>query len=223
MNDFVIIVQGSSIYVEQIKEALKDFNIIFSTWVGEEEKYSENDNIIFNETPIYSGPANLNYQKISTLSGLKKAKELGYNRALKLRGDIIPTNINELIKSFDNDSLNFLCWHCHEVYPNCPGYLIDYLMSGKIDDLIELWDIEDMTWCTVPEIHLTQQYISKLISRVNIQYFLPELNSNNDLLWIKHGINLSSYQANTIYDKYRKYDFELNKEHLVSDYIKFLK
>jgi hypothetical protein len=191
--------------------------------MGEEEKYSENDDVIFNEIPSYSGPANLNYQKVSTLSGLKKAKELGYDRALKLRGDIIPTNINELIKSFDNDSLNFLCWHCHEVYPNCPGYLIDYLMSGKIDYLIELWDIEDMSWCTVPEIHLTQQYISKLINRVNIKYFLPELNPNNDLFWIKRGVNLSSYQANTIYDKYRKYDFDLNKEHLVSDYIKFLK
>jgi len=223
MNDFVIIVQGSNIYVEQIKKALTDLNVIFSTWVGEEEKYCKNDNVIFNEIPNYSGPANLNYQKVSTLSGLKKAKELGYNRALKLRGDIIPTNINELIKLFNNNSLNFLCWHCHEVYPNCPGYLIDYLMSGKIDDLIELWDIEDMSWCTVPEIHLTQQYISKLIDRVDIQYFLPELNSNNDLFWIKRGFNLSSYQANTIYDKYKKYDFDLNKEHLVSDYIKFLK
>jgi hypothetical protein len=132
MNDFVIIVQGSNIYVEQIKEALTDLNVIFSTWVGEEEKYCKNDNVIFNEIPNYSGPANLNYQKVSTLSGLKKAKELGYNRALKLRGDIIPTNINELIKLFNNNSLNFLCWHCHEVYPNCPGYLIDYLMSGNI-------------------------------------------------------------------------------------------
>lgn len=223
MKDFVIIVQGTSVNVESLKESLQEYNVIYSTWKGEETKYSTKDTVIFNELPNYFGPANLNLQKITTLNGLYKAKELGFKRALKLRSDILPTNINEFVKSLNNNSLNFLCWHCHEVYPNCPGYLIDYLMSGNIDDLIELWDIGDMTWCTVPEIHITQQYITKLMNRVKIEYFLPKLNSNSDLFWVKHGINLSSYQANTVYDKYRKYDFELNKEHLVSDYIKFLR
>lgn len=223
MEDFVIIVQGSSSYTEQLREALKDFNVIFSTWVGEEKKYSDSDLVVYSQLPLYAGPANLNLQKITTIAGLNRAKELGYKRALKLRSDIIPTNISEFVKYLDNNSMNFLCWHCHEVYPNCPGYLIDYLMSGSIDDLIVLWDIQDMSWCLVPEIHLTQQYITKLMNKVEIEYFLPTLNENNDLFWIKRDIRLSSYQANQIYNKYRKYDFELNKEHLVSDYVKFLK
>lgn len=223
MDDFAIIVQGSSLYVKEMKKALLGHKVIYSTWVGEEKNYSDDDIVIFNEKPTYTGPANLNLQKETTLTGLKKAKELSYTRGLKIRSDIIPTNINKLIESFDNNSLNFLCWHCHEVYPNCPGYLIDYLMSGNIDYLIELWDIEDMSWCSVPEIHLTQQYITNLMNRVNIKYFLQDLNSDNDLYWIKREINLSSYQANGTYDKYKKYDFNLNKEHLVNDYIKFLK
>jgi hypothetical protein len=222
-KDFVIIVQGGSEYVPQLKEKLEGFNVIFSTWVGDEKKYLDTDVVIYNEKPTYTGPANLNLQKITTINGLKKAKEMGFKRALKLRSDLIPTNMSELFKSLDNEYLNFLCWHCHEVYPNCPGYLIDYLMSGDIDYLIKLWDIEDMNWCAVPEIHLTQQYISKLMSNVNIKYFLDELKSDNDLYWVKHNINLSSYQANTVYDKYKKYDFELNKEHLTLDYTKFLK
>ena len=136
MEDFVIIVQGSSSYTEQLREALKDFNVIFSTWVGEEKKYSDSDLVVYSQLPLYAGPANLNLQKITTIAGLNRAKELGYKRALKLRSDIIPTNISEFVKYLDNNSMNFLCWHCHEVYPNCPGYLIDYLMSGSIDDLI---------------------------------------------------------------------------------------
>ena len=223
MKDFVIIVQGLSSNVENIKKSLSGYDIIFSTWIGEETKYVESDIVIFNEIPEYKGPANLNLQKISTMSGLIKAKQLGYKRALKLRSDIIPTNINNFYDLINNNSLNFLCWHCHEVYPNCSGYLIDYLMSGNIDDLIKLWDINDMTWCSVPEIHITQQYIINLMSSVKINYFLDNLNFDNDLIWLKNGIRLSSYQANNIYDKYKKYDFECNKKYLNSNYINFLK
>lgn len=178
--------------------------------------------MIFNQIPPYPGPANLNLQKISTMAGLQKAKQLGFRRVLKLRSDIIPTNMGEFIKLLDNNFLNFLCWHAHEVYPNCPGYLVDYLMSGPIDYLVELWDILDMNWCSVPEVYITQQYILKLLDKVNIQYFLPNLNKDNDLFWAKQGIFLSSYQSNNIYDKYRKYDFELTSEYLKKDYIKFL-
>jgi hypothetical protein len=222
VKDFVIVVQGASSYVKMLKESLKEFNVIYSTWEGQQQNYTESDTVIYNKMPVFAGPANLNLQKVTTIAGLQKAKELGYKRALKIRSDILPTNTKEFIKSLDNDSMNFLCWHYHEVYPNCPGYLIDYLMSGKIDDLLELWDINDMSWCSVPEIHLTQQYITKLINKVNVEYFLPSLNVNNDLYWIKRNINLSSYQENKIYDKYKKYDFGLNKEHLTKNYINFL-
>jgi hypothetical protein len=169
MKEFVIIVQGSSLYIDALKKALCGFDVIYSTWVGEESKFSETDNVVFNSLPDFHGPANLNLQKITTISGLKKAKEMGYKKALKLRSDIIPTNINKFVNLLDNDCMNFLCWHLHEVYPGCPGYLVDYLMSGKIDDLLELWDIQDMSWCSVTEIFLKQQYISRLINTTKIQ------------------------------------------------------
>lgn len=221
MEDFVIIVQGPSSYVEQIKNSLLGFNIVFSTWVGEENKYLNSDTVIFNEPPTHPGPFNLNYQKTSTLSGLIKAKNLGYRRALKLRSDIAPTNINKFFKLIDNDSLNFLCWHYHEVYLGCPGYLVDYLMSGNIDDLIKLWDIKDMDWCNIPEVYLTNQYIQHLIDAVDINYFLNNLNQNNDLHWIKKQIMLSSYQPNNIYDRYAEYNFVENKQRLKENYISF--
>lgn len=223
MEDFVIIIQGASSHVPLMKDSFKGLNVIFSTWEGEEAKYSETDIVVYNKFTSFVGPANLNLQKVSTISGLELAKKMGFKRALKLRSDLIPTNVSEFLKLLDNNTFNFLCWHCHEVYPNCPGYLIDYLMSATIDDLLILWDITDMSWCTVPEIHITQQYISKLIDKTPINYFLSELSETNDLYWIKNKTNLSSYQANTRYDKFRKYDFETNKEHLNNNYIKFLK
>jgi hypothetical protein len=223
MKDFVIIVQGSSLYVERLKQSLYGFNVIYSTWIGEENKFSEADIVIFNDLPNFYGPANLNLQKITTMSGLRKAKEMGYKKALKLRSDIIPTNMNKFVDCLDNDAINFLCWHLHEVYPGCPGYLVDYLMSGSVDDLLELWNIQDMSWCSVPEVFLTQQYILKLIHTTKIEYFLPFLDETNDLHWLKNNIKLSSYKENYIYDRYRKYDFGLNKEFLINEYTKFLK
>ena len=223
MKDLAIIVQGQSSYLEILKKSLTGLNVIYSTWVGEENKYSNNDIVIFNEKPKHPGPCNFNFQITSTIAGLKKAKELGFKKSLKLRSDIVPTNAHEFIKLLNNDKLNFLCWHCHEVYPKCPGYLVDYLMSGDIDDLIELFDIQDTSWCSVPEIHLTHQYITKLIKKTEIEYFLPKLNRDNDLIWLKRNIELSSYRNIGSYDYYKKYDFSLDKNHITDEYIKFLK
>lgn len=223
MNDFVIVVQGPTSYLPVMKTIFKKYNVIYSTWTGEEHKYDYNDIAVFSKIPSYKGPANMNLQKISTLAGLEKGKELGYERALKLRSDLMPTNIEALMKMLDNQDLNFLCWHYHEVYPSCPGYLVDYLMSGRIDDLFILWNIDDMEKCLVPEINLTNQYINKLMSTVNISYFLDSLSPNNDLYWIKHELMLSSYKVNHIYDKYRKYDFGTSKDFLNKNYMEFLK
>lgn len=222
MKDFVVIVQGASSHVTKQKESLRDANVIFSTWIGEESKYTNDDIVLFNQKPSYLGPCNLNLQKQSTLAGLFKAKEMGFTRALKIRSDLTTTNYNQLFNLIDNEDLNFLCWHHHEVYPKCPGYLVDYLMSGKIDDLIKLWEINDMSKCKVPEIILTEQYINKLMNSVEISYFLPKLNGDNDLHWLKNNLMLSSYQANNKYDKFGKFDFSANKQHLALDYMKFL-
>ena len=222
MNKLGILIQGSSSNVEEQKSKWGDKlnDLLFSTWVGEEIKYKNTDKVIFNDYPADFGSANFNLQIITTINGLTEMKKLGYTHVLKLRSDLVPTNYQDFLKLIDNDNLNFLCWHEHIVYDNCPGYLVDYLMSGPIDDMINLWSIND-NFCVVPEIILTWSYISKL-SNLPINYFLDSLNTNNDLLWIKNNIHLSSYQSNNIYDKYKKYDFSLNKENLKSDYLKFL-
>ena len=62
MKDLAIIVQGQSSYLEILKKSLTGLNVIYSTWVGEENKYSNNDIVIFNEKPKHPGPCNFNFQ-----------------------------------------------------------------------------------------------------------------------------------------------------------------
>ena len=69
--DLAIVIQGESKYVELLKSAFKGYNTIFSTWEGEESKYSSDDKVIYNSLPrgkfgeYIFGPCNLNLQKIS--------------------------------------------------------------------------------------------------------------------------------------------------------------
>ena len=114
--DLAIIIQGESNYVENLRSAFKGCNTIFSTWHGEESKYSDDDKVIYNLIPDDRGPCNLNLQKISTINGLLLAKKLGFKKALKIRSDLIPNNTTEFLNLFNNNYLNFLCWHDHQVY-----------------------------------------------------------------------------------------------------------
>lgn len=211
--DFAVIIQGESRYVELLKSAFKGYNVIFSTWQGEESKYSNDDRVIYNLIPNNRGPYNLNLQKISTINGLLLAKKLGFKKVLKIRSDLIPKNTLEFLNLLNNNYLNFLCWHGHEVYPNCPGYLVDFLMSGSIDDLLNIWDIEDIAWCTVPEIFLTSSVVNKYKDTNNINYILNDIKESNDLFWIKNNKNISSFN--------KRSEYSMTKEHLKPDYLKF--
>ena len=107
MDNLAIVVQGQSKHVRLMKKHLTGHNVIYSAWTGEESEYSDKDIVIFNEIPKHSGPANFNFQKISTTSGLKKAKELGFNdlsevEAYQKLKSTQPDLIANLINSMEN-------------------------------------------------------------------------------------------------------------------------
>ena len=55
VSDLAIVIQGESKYVELLKSAFKGYNTIFSTWEGEESKYSSDDKVIYNnEIVLYN-------------------------------------------------------------------------------------------------------------------------------------------------------------------------
>lgn len=220
MSKIAIVVQGASTNVEEQKTAWRmvSGDLIFSTWVGEESKYTEMDKVVYSEPPAEPGPANFNYQMKSTVEGLKKAKELGYTHALKIRGDLIPTAAEDFLNLFKlKNSIYFLCWHAHRAYPNCPGYLVDYLTFGTVDDLLNLWSIDNVFY-TVPEILLTQSFIDKF-EPSKLEYFLDELNPDNNLYWIKRNVYLDTCKI-LFADPYDKHTFNETKDPLKGDYIK---
>lgn len=182
----VIVVQGPlRIQPAIMEEAWKGFPIIWSTWVGTE--IESNNTIIHNEEPEYTNQ-NLGHQQTSTLSGVLRAKELGYKRCLKWRSDQYPNNPEKLVELFDGETVNMLYWHNHN-----SGYYVDYFMEGDVDDMIKIWDFKDYHQAPYPEFLITKR-IQDAGVRVNcIGDYLTE---DNDIFWEKEGFfkQLSQYK-----------------------------
>jgi hypothetical protein len=185
MNKRVILIQGPSTYVDKLKSAWSGYDIIWSTWIGEESKYSDDDIVVYCEKPRDAGVQNLALQHKTTLDGIKKAKELGYSRVLKWRSDLEPKNPDKLISLFDENSLNFLAWHTARW-----GYFVDYFMEGKIDDVLSAWDI-DTVHGEYSE-HVTTKNILSKFDKFN--FVAGGIDNNNEVYWIKKNINLSIYK-----------------------------
>lgn len=201
-----IVIQGPSIYVQEVKNAWNKFkdDIIFSTWKGSENLYDENDRVIFNEMPEYEGAYNFNLQKISTYYGLLEAKKLGYTHVIKVRSDYIPTNAENFISILDLDKINLLGWHyttfLWNSFPTLKGYFSDHLIVGPIDYMIELWDMKDNF--VSAQVMVTWSYIKKLSHKVKMKYFLNDLNENNDLIYLKsNGTSYYFFNEIEVYGK----------------------
>lgn len=203
-NKFCVVIQGPSLYVEEIKKAWKGFDIIFSTWEGEEHKYESSDLVLFNTIPKKSlgFNHNLHLQRSSTLNGLLYAKKLGYDRVLKWRSDHIPTNPKKLIKIFKKNKLNIHSFHKHK-----KGYITDFFMEGEINDLIKLFTFAGKNY-EYPEEALTEQlFCNDLDKKTN--FFIADLDEDNDVIWLKQNTKWSGYIPEPIYMNrfpYKKYN-----------------
>jgi hypothetical protein len=134
-----IIIQGptNKKYVSENKECWKDNSIIFSTWVDSDKSaYDlEKDIVLFNEYPKSSIPCNWPLQRISTLNGIKLAKELGFDRVLKWRSDLKTNNAEELLNLFQLDKINFYAFMNHR-----EGYFTDFFIEGGVNEMIDLFN-----------------------------------------------------------------------------------
>lgn len=187
MNEPCIIIQGKSDHVDEIRDNWKNNNVIFSTWIGEETKYTKNDLVIFNDPPLNGGPQHLYFQQKSSLNGLLKAKEMGFKKAIKIRSDMIIKNVEGFLSVFDKQ-LNFFYWHDHD-----GGYLVDYFMGGDVDKMIDLWEIDKSLNYRFPEQAITKSFIDKSLYKNTFKFFGNSINKMNDIYWIKYNKYLSNY------------------------------
>jgi hypothetical protein len=176
-----VVVQGPTYpqWITKVKESWVGYQVIFSTWDSADKSlYDESDIVIYNPHPALAGIKNLNYQKVSTINGVIKAKELGWDRVLKVRSDFSTTTADGLFKLFDKTKLNLHgYWHL--------GYISDFFMEGEVDDILKLFDV-----CIngqFPEWHLTRQlYITELYKKSVCICDKMELNVA-DIKWEKLG------------------------------------
>lgn len=181
-----IVVQGPTnpTNVFNIKKYWSGFPILFSTWEGADVScYTNDDIVIFNKIPQNRGVKNLNLQRVSSLNGILKAKELGYSRVMKWREDMYPTNSSEFIKLFKNEYVNFYSYMIH-----MNGYITDYFIEGPIDTLIDLFKNIKLHG-PYPEHPFTEEIINMKLK--NINFVGNELTHDNDVVWTKRKKRLS--------------------------------
>jgi len=176
-----IVVQGAITQMEYdfIRNAWGDKQLIISTWKGCVAQFNPTDIVIYNPIPQVAGTHNFNLQKKSTMAGLEKAKELGYDLALKIRCDMYPTNAQALLDCMDWDKLNFLAWHNHK-----EGYVTDYIIAGDIYEMLRIYDVNPNG--PYPEWMLTNKLFNIDLSH-KTNYFLDSINKDNDVYWNHKG------------------------------------
>ena len=207
MEKICLIIQGPSNNVNIIKEKYKNTNIqiIFSTWIGEESKYNENDIVIFNKMPIERGIQNVMLQQISTYNGLIKAKELGFNNAIKIRSDCYFTHIDTFLKkNIDYNKINFLYFLDYyringpDIKNNIYKYFCDYVQISNIDKLLRMWNFK-YDYNTSYAEQLITNHIFNTFKKEEIIFAGNYLTKNCDIFWISRNLYLSNLNNDSHY------------------------
>jgi hypothetical protein len=151
-----IVIQGPTEYYKEMGDFYSQFdNIVWSTWEDEPNEhldYISNKGIplILNKKPDYSGYLNLNYQCHTTFSGINYFKKQGFTEVIKLRSDIIFTNINLVLPNLSGREIAFLNLN-NPVYKPYLAYYLDYyhigldfpsdhIVFGKIDNMFNAFN-----------------------------------------------------------------------------------
>lgn len=178
-----VVVQGRTHcdLISKLKNEWGDTPIIFSTWEGEPtECYNDIDLVLYNKKPKSFGILNYNLQRISSLNGFLKAKELGFQRVVKWRSDLIPKNYKELLLLFKEESINFYAYMKHQ-----HGYICDFFMEGDINEMINLFS--DDTNPPYPEYAFTKKMFELQLDK-KANFICKKLSKDGvDIFWNKMG------------------------------------
>lgn len=119
MAKVVTVIQGNiRPGFNEVLRAVQRFSdaVVLSTWRCEHRLVPEGEfELVLNDPPIERGITNRNLQRVSTVSGLRRAKELGADFVLKWRTDLLPTAITKK---------QLLDWVMHDVPRSVPSRLL---------------------------------------------------------------------------------------------------
>ena len=145
--------------VKLYKKTFENTEIIVSTWKTENLDYIEKikeagATVILNDPPEFAGISNVNYQIKSSIAGIRKAKEIGCEYAIKARTDqrMYASNIKEflfnLLKIFPLSSeIQVQKQRLITCSANTFKYrlygLSDMFLFGHIDDVLLFWSVKE--------------------------------------------------------------------------------
>jgi hypothetical protein len=193
-KDICIVIQGATHpqWLQTIKDGFKGYDVIYSTWEGtDRDLYDEWDIVLYNPTPE-AGVRNLNLQRVSSLNGFLKAKEMGFKRVLKWRSDFYCPNPKLFLETFEEDKINFYAWHRD-------NYVTDFFMEGDIDEMIELFTFQYWNALPYPEKAFTERLFELGLDK-KVAFNCKKIFEPNDIKWMKTNYWLS---ANTLDNDYR--------------------
>jgi hypothetical protein len=165
-NDVCLVITGllQDNYVNEMIESYKNIkNKIVSTWNDQDtiliEKLKNNGFIVLtNDYP--SNKTSANVQALACYNGLKKAKELNFNYVIRIRTDMIVSDINKFIEIYlelMKDKLVSL--YCHN--NNSGLYIDDFFIGGLIDKMILFYNLQqESTNTRFPEKFLQEKYMN---------------------------------------------------------------
>jgi hypothetical protein len=185
----VVQVPTYSQWIKEVKESWVGYQVIYSTWDNADRRlYDESDIVIYNPIPADVGVKNLNLQKVSTINGFLKAKELGWNRALKARSDFSTTTADGFFELFDKTKLNF-----HAYWD---GYVTDFYMEGEIDDIINLFEVDVSG--QYPEWHITKKLYQSELNKKSVCIVNKLIRDKADIYWQPKQYWFSVHSTNNI-------------------------
>ena len=186
-----VVVQGPTYpqWIREVKASWVGYQVIYSTWDNVDRSlYDESDIVVYNPIPSEHGTKNLNLQKVSTINGFLKAKELGWTRALKVRGDFTTATADGFFELFDKDKLN--------LHGYWQSYINDFYMEGEIDDIITLFEVN--VTGHFPEWNLTKQLYESGLNKKSVCIVKKLEDGVADIKWEPKGYWFSTHKQNGI-------------------------
>lgn len=228
MNQGVVI-QGPLTFYKEITNCYKFVpNVVISTWDDENPEYinyiqNHNIPVVLSSKPANPGYLNINMQTISTINGVQYLETKGITEILKLRTDIIVTDIYKLLSILKNKSLAFLGICKPNVRPlyyelEYKHYSFDFPINlaeyGSLENIKHLFNfiIEDHLPIP-PESLLSYNYFKSknLEFKLDYDYFIENnicfylndcIQNNIDFLWLKRNSQsiIDMHKDKTLYN-----------------------
>lgn len=200
-----IVVQGpitltDDFTVETVKHYLSlqpRVRVIVSTWESEDSKAIEclkslGADVVISQIPAVSGRSNVNRQAVSSLEGIKRAKELGCCVVAKTRSDQRVNSLSALMalpillklfpKNINSNKHSRLIALSFGTSKWTPLFLADQFMFGMTDEMLAYWaaptDTEEYHWRNdyLRKSVATRDYVERSPEHYLLMAYLEKMN-----------------------------------------------